>query len=477
MLDHLPQGRVAWTDPRLKPAWVLLALAAAVYVLVFPFTVSISDEAYYAGQTLALLHGHLIPTVTDALPIRLGHAAETLRYPPGWPLLLAPFRVIGFRPMFVAALLVHLAGGAAMARMLVRRGLPAWLAAAWIFHPVAWVFARTLMSDVPAITFLLLSMDQWEEGKPGRSALALGWSLFTRVGSLMAAAGAGLAVLSDGRRWRDVFILSLGPVAAGLAVVGWNWAAQGSPLGAWYGGEGVGAFTGKQIPLHLLLYAGGLLLLPPFPLACLILRPRQCDRWALAALPPLAFFVFYSYHDASASALETFFGGQRLVLAAHAVLMVATMRVWSRIPLLRYRAAVVALAAACAAAVSFVSRKKLEERFIPAIQAARMCRPQRLAFNELALRVAAAVPAREYPMIYRGGSLPAADVGIVLTREVSFNRAMASGTFELPPAWAATGRCTQAGAFMVFDLKGGCALPPPTCALPRPPSPPPPGPR
>jgi len=468
MLDHLPQGRVAWSDPRLKQAWLVLALAAAAYALVFPLTVSITDEAYYSGQTLALLHGHLVPTVADALPIAPGRAAETLRYPPGWPALLAPFRLLGFRPMFVAALLMHLLGGAVVARMLVRRGLPAWLAAAWVFHPVAWILSRTLMSDVPAITLLLLAMDQWEEGKPGRSALALGYSLFARVASLMAAAGAGLAVLADGRwRWRDLFVLALGPLGAGIAVVAFNQVTQGSPLGAWYGNEGVDGLTGRSVPQHLLLYAGGLLLLPPFPLACLVLRPRRCDRWALAALPPLAFFVFYSYHDSSASALETFFGGQRLVLAAHAVLIVATARVWSAIPLLRFRAPVLALAAACAVAVSFVSRKRLEERFTPAIRAARACRPERLAFNGLSLRVAAAVPARAYPMVTFDGPLPAADVGIILTREVTRN-ARVVGRFPVPRAWAATGRCTQAGAFMVFDLRGGCDLPPPACALPPP---------
>lgn len=474
MLDHLPQGRVAWSDPRLKSAWAVLALAAAVYALVFPFTVSISDEAYYTGQTLALLHGHLVPTLADALPIRPGEAAATLRYPPGWPLLLAPFRLIAFRAMFVAALLVHLAGGAAVARMLVRRGLPAWLAAAWVFHPVAWIFSRTLMSDVPAITFLLLAMDQWEQGRPGRSAFALGYSLFARVASLMAGAGAGLAILVDGRwRWRDLFVMAAAPVAAGLAIVGWNWAAQGSPLGAWYGGEGVNAFSGQQIPQNLLLYAAGLLLIPPFPLACLILRPRQCDRWAVAALPPLAFFVFYSYHDSSTSPLETLIGGQRLALAAHAVLIVATMRVWSKIPLLRWRTAVLATAAVCAAGVSFVARRKLEARFIPAIQAARMCHPGRLAFNELSLRVAAAVPAREYPMALPRQPPPAADVAVVTTQEVSFNRGMAVGTFPLPPEWAAAAarRCTQAGAFMVIDLKGGCDLPPPSCTPPTRPAP------
>jgi hypothetical protein len=468
MLDPLPRGRVAWTDPRLKQGWLVLALAAAAYALVFPFTVSISDEAFYAGQTLALLHGHLVPTVADALPIQAGHAAEALRYPPGWPLLLAPFRLLGFRPMFVAALLMHLLGGAVVARMLVRRGLPAWLAAAWVFHPVAWIFSRTLMSDVPAVTLLLLAMDQWEEGKPGRSAFALGYSLFARVASLMAAAGVGLAVLADGRwRWRDLFVLALGPLAAGVAVVAFNRATQGSALGTWYGTEGVNGLTGQSVPQHLLLYAGGLLLLPPFPLACLLLRPRRCDRWALAALPPLAFFVFYSYHDASASALETFVGGQRLVLAVHAVLLVSTMRVWSKLPPLRFRAPVLALAAACAVTLSFLSRKKLEERFIPAIQTARGCRPEHLAFNDLALRVAAAVPARTYSMVTRDAPLPPADVGIVLTHELTRNP-RAVGRSRVPAAWAATGRCTRAGAFLVFDLRGGCDLPPPACALPPP---------
>lgn len=473
MLRPLPTGRVAWTDPRLRQAWWVLALASAVALLVFPRTVTITDEAHYAGQALGLLHGHLVPTSAEAIPFLPGKAEQWVRYPYGWPLLLAPLRLLGFRALFLATLALHLLGGAAAARMLVRRGLPAWLAAAYVFHPVAWVFSRTLMSDVPTAALLLLSMDLWEEGKPGRGALALGYSIFARMGGVLAAAGVGLAVLA-GRprpRVRDVVLLAMGPIVAAAVVVALNRWALGSPLGAWYGGEGVEALTGTRIPLHLLLYAGGLLLLPPFPLAWLLLRPGECDRWALAALPTLAFFVFYAYHDAAANAVETFLGGQRLILSAHVVLLVATMRAWAAVPLLRFRRAVLGAAAACAACASIAWRWRQEERFIPAVEAVRACRPRTLAYNGFALRVAAPVEAREYRVIRRLRPPPLADVVVFAPHEVS-RSVLGVGRRDLPFALrAAAGRCRQAGAFLVFDFAGRCPEGLPPCALP-PPAPP-----
>jgi hypothetical protein len=467
MLNQIPEGRVRWSDPRLRQAWMVLALAAAVTLLLFPRAISISDEAFYAGQAHALAHGRLLPTAADALPLVPGHpAAEGVRYPFGWPLLMAPFRLPGFRGLFVAALLAHLAGGAAVARMLVRRGLPAWLAAAYVFHPVAWIFSH-------AVALLLVSMDQWEQGRPGRGAAALGYALFSRVAALMSAAGVGLAVLWERRRWRDVFILALGPVLAGVALVAVNSLALGNPLGLWYAGNGGdAAFSAAMAPQNLLLYAAGLAFIPPFPLACLLLRPRRCDTWALAAIPTLVFFILYSYHDTSPSLLETFFGGQRLILAAHAVLLVATMRAWAAIPLLRFRAAVLAVAVACAAVALVAWRRLIEGRFVPAVEAVRACNPSTLAFNELALRVASASDARAYRLIEPGDPPPPVDVAVVAPKEVSRNVTMATGAFALPPTWrAAAGRCRQAGAFQVFDLTGHCPAPQPPCDLPPAPAP------
>lgn len=471
MLRPFPQSRVAWSDPRLRPAWGVLALAAAVALVIFPRVAVVTDEAYYAGQALGLLHGSLLPTGAEAIPFVPGNEAYAVRYPYGWPLLLAPLRLLGFRAMFAVTLALHLLGGAAVARMLVRRGLPAWLATAWVFHPVAWAFSRTLMSDVPAAALILLSLDLWEQGRPGRSATALGYALFTRTANLMAAAGVGLAVLLGRPRPRDVVLLALGPILGGLAFVALNQAALGSPMGSWYGVVGMGAFTADQVPRHLLLYAGGLLLLPPFPLACLLLRPRDCDAWAVAAVPTLAFFVLYSYHDQSASPLETFLGSQRLILVAHAVLLVATIRVWAATPLLRFRRAVLATAAACAAAASLAWRGRLEERFIPAVRTVAACRPRTIAFNAYAQRIVAPVAADSFRTIRRARSVPPTDLAVILPREVSRSE-LASGRFTMPrELQAATSRCRMVGAYLVFDLAGRCPWQPTGCYVSPPASP------
>jgi hypothetical protein len=242
---------------------------------------------------------------------------------------------------------------------------------------------------------------------------------------------------------------------------------SGNPLGVWYAREGVPLFTGQQLPRQALLYGVGLLALPPFPLACLLLRPRRCDRWALAATPTLAFFLYYSYHDASGSVLETFLGGQRLILAAHAVLIVSSMRVWAGIPLLRFRTAVLAAAVAGAACAALGWRRVLESRFIPAVEAVRACRPNSVAFNAMALSVAAAVEAREYHLI-ADGAPPPRDVAVVAPRSVSRNPGV-NRRFQVPPSWTAPPvRCRQAGAFMIFDFANHCPDTDPPCALAAP---------
>jgi len=198
VLKPQPFQPIAWRDPRLRMGYLAIVVAGLLGLILLSRVVINSDEYIYAGEARILLHGRLLPVQGDPFPTDQGAADfEGPRFPPGWPLMLALGALWSFRGMFVVAIFAHLAGGAAMARMMVRRGLPAVLCALWLFHPLFWSFSRTLMSDVPAVALLLLAMDAWENDRADISAVTLGYSFLVRLSAPMTTAGFALSV------WRD----------------------------------------------------------------------------------------------------------------------------------------------------------------------------------------------------------------------------------------------------------------------------------
>ncbi|HWL86984.1 MAG TPA: hypothetical protein VNO21_14345 [Polyangiaceae bacterium] len=441
-----------------------MGIAFAIALVFLPKALINADEIYYTGEARALLHGHLVPTDGDAFPTPLVNAGNEVRYPLGWPILLAPAAAIGFRAMYLVALAVHLFGGLVVGRLFVRRGLPSWLAAVYLFHPLFWSFSRTLMSDLPAAVLLLAGIDAWEEQRPGQTALAFAYSFLVRHASAMALAGIGLAILPDAwRRRKDVLFIGVACVAAiGIALVV-NRLTHGNSTQFGYSHAAQNLLNGRAIGENLVLYVGGALVIPPFPLLCILLRRRDCDRWILAAIPIVAFFTLYEYHDKSSRWLETLLGGQRLVLAAHAILLVATAKVWSRVPLLRVQPLVLAGGAA-AAVGACLAVQRLEHRYGDAAQAIAACKPARVAFNGNASRAALSVDAEQFHLV--DGREPSALGDVVLISEkMTSNRPGAEGDRYIMPdsLRSRSDACRQVGEFYLFDIAGRCPPAAMTC--------------
>jgi hypothetical protein len=456
VLAPLVETRVAWTDRRLKAAWIVIAATAVVAGIFLPRSFTNNDEFYYSGQAHVLSKGRLTPQPGDPLLVPYEIPAQAFRYPVAWPAVLVPARLFGIRPLYVTALAIHLLGGLAVARMLVRRGASSGLAAFYVFHPVFWLYSRTLLSDLPATAALLVAMDAWENRDRKTASGALGFAGAARIANVAVLFGFGLAVLSSAkRRLHDVLALVLVAAAFWVIQILVNHALGGYWLVSPYIAQNALLVTGRMTAENGALYLAGLALLPPFPLLFAIARPRHMDRWALVALVVVLAYLPMSWHNASTNILETLVGGQRYVMPAHAALMIATARTWSAAPLLRSRwlALVGGLAVAVGACLSIA---RIEKRHRAAADAVASCHPNRLAFNRFANKVAGSVVATTYA-VAEDTPLEHGDWDVlVIAPGVQSNQPGNNVSWTSKPPRIVGGVCRQVGDYAIYDFSGRC---------------------
>ena len=455
----LPHERISLRDPRLRAGWLVLLLAALVAACFLPRSITNSDEYYYAGQAYVLAQGRIVPQLGDPLPLPDVAPAEAFRYPVTWPALLSLARLISFRAMYAFAFLVHLLGAVAVMRMLVRRGAHASLVAFYVFHPALLVYARTLMSDMPAVAALMIAMDAWENGTVPLSAAGLGLASGMRFATASALLGFGLATRHEWRR-RDLaaLMLALG-VALFLAVQAvTNQVLAGSAVASPYVAAAPMLFGTRLLFENFGLYLAGLALLPPFPLIVALSGPEKVDRWSLLAVVVVLGALPISFHNVSTSLLETLVGGQRYVLPAHAALLISTARVWSRwLPSVRRSWAI--SAAVAMGVVGCLAMTRLEDRYRSATEQLASCGRARVAYNYDAHRIAGSVEAAEYFMLADESAAAATSWdALVLAPSPQSNQPGFGGGWESSPPRIDGARCVRVGAYAIYDRSGHCSL-------------------
>jgi hypothetical protein len=178
----------------------------------------------------------------------------------------------------------------------------------------------------------------------------------------------------------------------------------------------------------------------------------------------VGFFLFYGYRDLSPRFLENLLGGQRLILAAHAALLIATAEVWSRIPLIRFTPVVLAVGVAAAFGHHFVVRN-LDHRYRPAVQAVMACQPETVIYNQFASRVALSTDAKSFYLLDDQEPSFQPDVAVLTLRQPT-NKYETPNVFKVP-AWLLlhVDRCQRFGDFYVFDLAGRCPRTGEACLL------------
>ena len=286
--------------------WLLfggMAIWTLAYLVFFPRTFAIVDEDAYLTQAYLFRTVHVS---YEHSPIPAPHMTIeqngriVSKYPPGTGLLLLPFTLFGWRATFVVGLMLALFGTWLFRKILheIEPGAdPAW-ALLWLAYPVVTLFARTLMSDLPAAVAVLAAFLLLVRGRTLAAGALLGAACLVRYSvAALVPVFALLVLLDGGPRLRRILLLSLGLMPFGLAALGYNWYCYGGPLR--FPMYLTGQFAPGFFPGNVWFYARNLLLFYPL---MLFLPPlvRRGWRWriSLPAYTVLLVYCFFSYvHD------------------------------------------------------------------------------------------------------------------------------------------------------------------------------------
>ena len=177
---------------------------AAGYVALYPPTFSILDEQAYLAFADLIAHGTVYAEDAGTTPARTWRVDEhrVPRTPLGTSMLLAPLARWWWRGSFAVMGALHVVAVLAFAAAARRLGLSPGYAVVLLLHPVAVLYARTAMSDVPsmALSALALSMYVAPQLGPRRGPLlagsALGAMLHFRFGDAVVVGGVLAASLA-----------------------------------------------------------------------------------------------------------------------------------------------------------------------------------------------------------------------------------------------------------------------------------------
>jgi hypothetical protein len=192
-------------QPGRRSAWLIAGLClfyVVVYAALYPPTYSIGDEHGYLSYGLSLARGSFYPDVVDVRVGRVmsqpatGHLAPVFAI--GTSVLVAPVAEIDWRASFAVILGVHLLGTFFCAVALRRLGLSPIYASLYLLHPVAALYSRTVMSDIPTMTAMMAAVAAWvgTRRRPLLTGLALGLSVNFRFSQAVLVAAFGIAVLA-----------------------------------------------------------------------------------------------------------------------------------------------------------------------------------------------------------------------------------------------------------------------------------------
>ncbi len=309
--------------------WALGLAFAVVYALLYPATYSILDEQGYLSYALTLLHGTPYPDVAGVRVVRAvfyahsGHLAAS--FPPGTSALIAPaLAVLPWRTAFACIALTHLAGSALCALALRRAGLPRGFALLYLLHPVAVLYSRTVMSDVPAMALTMGAVAVWlgPERRPALAGALLGASCWFRFAQLPLLAAFGAAQLWRALRSRDERAALVRFVAGALpfvaALLAFNLLMYDVPLPA-----SEGAFGLANVPRNIATHLAHLNLVYPLLLIAALAFPSALRvECALGALGTLAMYAAFFHQYQGFGALGQIVIADRFFLPLFALLCV-----------------------------------------------------------------------------------------------------------------------------------------------------------
>jgi hypothetical protein len=277
---------------------VLPLFFTAVFFIYYPPTYAIVDEAAYLSTAYSLQHG---TAYYDRAGINQEHMAARIRdhqisrYPPGNSILLLPFTIIHWRLTFIRGWLLTVAGYLFFILILRHYRLPEVFSALFLFHPTILLYSRTIMSDLPALVFVLAGLYAWLRKKPLWAGFILGLSAGIRYPNILIP-GAWLGLTLIKKEFRAAGLLLVGAILGVFPLLIYNRLAFGTLWGA---AAGYGTtFSPSYLPRTLFVFILSLTVLYPF-MSIGFFFWKDRDRWIFLApaLVTLIFYGFQSYFD------------------------------------------------------------------------------------------------------------------------------------------------------------------------------------
>lgn len=149
-----------------------------IFVFFYPNFYSVSDERQYLGKAFQLAQGDLFPVIETV------QDSWWEKYPTGVPMILAALFRIDANLIYCMNAVFLTCVTLLASVFFSDRKLPSYYALLVMFHPVFFIFSRTIMSDLPATFCLLLAFRLIEKEKHWLVAgLLLGFSISIRIAS------------------------------------------------------------------------------------------------------------------------------------------------------------------------------------------------------------------------------------------------------------------------------------------------------
>lgn len=313
--------------------WSLLLcfLQGIIFLILYPGYFTIYDEAVYLSFVYVLQHGTIF---ANDFPTLIGSSMNgancVFKFPPGLPLLLLPFASFGWQGTFMANFSVFCLGSITFAWLLKRFQIRPFWVVLFNFFPPFILYARTLMSDLSGMLFILASFAfclaglKWNK-KPSwfLSGFLLGFSAVIRYANAVTFPVFILWLfLNKARGW----LAFLGGMAVALAGLGiFMFVNSGGQPNAGYGGGG-GLFALSYFPEHFKIYLIILLSLYPGLLLSLLFKAKADTPRLLIGGVAAVFVATYSFYyflqsgtDSWAAALVA---SSRFILPVQALLLV-----------------------------------------------------------------------------------------------------------------------------------------------------------
>jgi 4-amino-4-deoxy-L-arabinose transferase-like glycosyltransferase len=259
-------------------------LVAIVLAAVIPFSdrAVFSDEHIYLRIAQSALTKPLYPQDTPAKffgNVRANYMGHT--HPPAVEYYIAAiyaalgkFSEIPFRLLFAVFPIMAVLAFYSLARRFVSE--PFFVSALFAVSPAFFVFAPTLMMDVPMIGLLLAGLALYFRGKLVPAGVCFTLSLGTGYAVIVPLFCLGLIMLASKRPWKEIACVVAAPVALALWLVAMTIHFGASPLGQMVGYMAVRSFGSKTVTtvlqervvsivmnlLATLSFLGGVLIFP-----------------------------------------------------------------------------------------------------------------------------------------------------------------------------------------------------------------------